>query len=118
MNEGEIAYALVCLRSGIVLDTLGDTRAERMVGWAAAAPELFRDDQRAIWCSLFARVGGDAQSRFREFVLVSADRVHVLERIGPAGDVALVAVSSADTNLAVVLSAVRRRVAEVEQEGR
>jgi hypothetical protein len=116
-GEGnEVVYAAVCLKSGIVLDNLGNpTPTAQVAGWAAAAPELFRADQKAKWTALFARLGGESGSeRFREFILVSADHVHVLERIEQSEEMALVVVGPAKANLGVLLSQARQRLIELE----
>ena len=116
-DGGSVVYATVCLRSGIVLDRLGAPgTGTEVAGWASAAPELFRSDRKAKWAALFARLGGDGGGeRFREFILISPEHVHVIEQLSGAPDVALVAVSSARGNLGVLLSAARHRLTELER---
>ncbi|MFT3923875.1 MAG: hypothetical protein QM778_15185 [Myxococcales bacterium] len=111
----EIAFALVCLRTGIVLRVLADdgSPVSTLSDTANASPELFGVAQSADWAALFARFGSEGGKEFREIVLVSAGSVRVMERLPNEQDVALVAIASGVPNVGLVLSGVRRRMLEL-----
>jgi hypothetical protein len=111
----DVAFALVCLRTGIVLRLLACHAALRpsLDDVANASPELFGVVTSADWSSLFARFGSEGSEEFREIVLVSPQHVRVMERLPHQPEVALVAVAAGVLNVGFVLSGVRRKVLEL-----
>ncbi len=114
--EGEVTYALICLRTGVVLQVLdGKPSNARLEGLAQAAPELCNSNETADFSLLFARIGSDGRSsHFSEHTLVSPDCVHVIERLRDRPDVALVALGPGAVHLGIVLSGIRRKLRELE----
>jgi hypothetical protein len=115
VDDADISYALVCLKTGVVLDALrGGAPIARMQDLAAAAPELFRSGAPADLGALFARLGSDLQSdSFHEIVFMSQRTAHVVQRLRERPDVALLAVSMDTKKLGLMLSGVRARLLEL-----
>jgi hypothetical protein len=116
VSEAAIAYALVDLKTGLVLDGFGHAVADPLVEFAAASPEIFAAAKATDWPALFARFGSEGSSEFREFVLVSPTHVRVMQRLPERPQVALVAVASGAQNLGFVLSDVRRKLLQLKEE--
>ncbi len=117
MNSGgdtHLSYALVCLRSGLVIADLGGDLSGEFDEIAAASPELFGTACSGAWESLLARFGQSEVGRFRELVLVSAGHVRVVERLEGRPDVALVALARGMSNVGYVLSALRQKKLELK----
>jgi|GEM_PF-2854759 len=113
----EIAFAMVCLRTGMVLRWLSEGAREGagMTDVANASPELFAVAQSVDWAGLFARFGSEGGKDFREIVLVSAECVRVMEKVPQERDVVLVAVAAGVQNVGFVLSGMRRRMLELTE---
>ncbi len=115
-GDHEIRYALICLKTGMVLEVLdGKPSDARLEGLAQAAPELCNTSQSAEFTLLFARLGSDGKShKFGELALVSPDHVHVIERLRDRPNVALAALGPGGLHLGLVLSGIRRKLMELE----
>jgi hypothetical protein len=111
----EVIYALVCLKTGIILRRVSCDAGSRpaLDDLANASPELFNVTPDTDWASLFARFGSEDNREFREIVLVSPQQVRVMERMPEQSDVALVAVAAGVVNVGFVLSGVRRKMLEL-----
>ncbi len=72
-QTSEVTYALICLRTGVVLEVLdGRPSDARLEGSRQAAPELCNSSETADFSLLFARLGSDGKSSyFGEHTLVS-----------------------------------------------
>lgn len=107
--------ALGCLRTGIVLDWFTQSgepvEAEQL---AAILPRLFGSASTANWRSIFERLGAEAQDEFRDIVFLAEDAVHVVQRLSPPSDMALIAIASSDTSVGLVVASVRKKAAELE----
>jgi hypothetical protein len=115
IDDSEINYALISLKTGEVLDSAELVLGARMQDLAAAAPELFRagnpDDRQA----LFQRLGSELKSdSFQEIVFVSARSAHVVQRLAQQPELALLAVSTDTRKLGLMLSGVRARLLQLE----
>jgi hypothetical protein len=117
LSPPTVRYALICLRTGTLLESLDDeVPPARLSSLASRAPDLLGDDGMQ-WPALFARLGSplDGES-FRELVLVSAGHVYVLERLTHRPDVALAAVGLAGEGLGLVLAGVHGKLAELDRD--
>lgn len=118
LESSEIVYALVCLRTGLVVSALdADAPTPRLVALAEAASQLFGAEKTARWASSFARLGGqqgEESDDCRRMVMVSAGRVHVIERLTHRPDVALAAISLSGEGLGLVLSGVRAKLEKLD----
>ncbi|MGC4092769.1 MAG: hypothetical protein QM756_33780 [Polyangiaceae bacterium] len=107
-------FAVACLRTGIVLELLGPgdqmLDAEQL---AAILPQLF-NAPATDWGAIFSRLGAEAGDAFQDIVLVTDARVHVVQRLREPAETALIAVAEGTTNVGLVLSSVRAKVAEIE----
>jgi hypothetical protein len=113
IDDADVSYALVCLKTGVVLESFQAGAAiARLQDLASAAPELFRaSDFRA----LFARLGSELKSdSFQEVVFMSQRCEHVVQRLSKREDVALLAVSVDAKKLGLMLSGVRARMLALE----
>lgn len=118
-DDADITYALVCLKTGVLLGTPADGScpSARLSDLADAAPELFRAGTHTDFGALFAPLGSEqSKGPFQEIVFVSANNVHVAQRLLRRPDVALVALSSEIHKLGLMLSGVRARLLELEAE--
>jgi hypothetical protein len=118
LDDGEISYALVCLKTGALLgDSAASAPLARLEDLAAASPELFRAGRPEDLGALFGRFGSEHKGDvFREMVFVSTRAAYVVQRLPHQAQVALIAVSVDPSKLALMLSGVRARV--LEQEAR
>lgn len=112
----DICYALVCLRTGALLEHAeAGPLIERMKNFASAAPEVFRASTSYDFGPLFARLGSDRSAdAFQEVVFVSGQCAHVAQRMRHRPEVALVAVSTDVEKLGLMLSGVRARALVLE----
>jgi hypothetical protein len=115
-QDGEIYYALVCLKTGAVLGVLDDSAlSDRMRTLATAAPELFGAASKTDLSPLFARIGSEhCDDAFHEVILVSATSAHIVQRLRKLPDVALMAISTDAGQLGLMLSGMRARVLQLE----
>jgi hypothetical protein len=114
-SDPEVAYALVCLRSGELLEALDGAPLSGLSSWARPASELLRAGQMADLAPLFARLGTEQTTEsFHEIVLVSSTGVRVMQRMLHAPSRAILAVSRDPHKLAMMLSGVRVRAQSSE----
>jgi hypothetical protein len=113
MTEQAISCALVCLRTGCVLEMLGGACVPRVTELANAAAALLGEPVPDALVTAFVRLGSEREEpSFPELSFVSAAGAHVLQRLRQ--DLALVAVSDDPENLGAVLSAARARRSALE----
>ena len=119
-DDADITYALVCLKTGVLLDACEAGAAPpsaRLVDLAAAAPELFRAGTSSDFGALFTSLGSEQSAgTFQEFVFVSAQGAHVVQRLPSHPDTALVALSPEMHKLGIMLSGVRARMLSLEAQ--
>jgi hypothetical protein len=118
LDDGDISYALVCLKTGALLEVFGGSPASaRVEDLAAASAELFRAGNPANLAALFERLGSQYRGElFQEIVFVSARAAHVVQRLAEKPEVALLAVSVDAGKLALMLSGVHTLM--LQQEAR
>jgi hypothetical protein len=114
MSDPVIVLGLACLKTGLVLEIFGGDHARGPEELAAAAPGLFESADAADWRSIFQRMGGGDSNGFQDIVIVSGERVHVVQRLERRPETAIVAVGSGTTNVGLVLSSVRSLALELE----
>lgn len=119
IDDADVSFALVCLKTGAVLEALNaSARGARLTDLAAASPELFRSGVDMDLGSLLARLGADLKDEsFHEIVFMSRRTAHVVQRLLRRPDVALLAVSTDTDKLGLMLASVRARVAALEAAG-
>lgn len=112
--EADIAYALISLKTGLVLGPLSGRLSRRLEDLAAAAPELFRSSPSSDFGPLFTRLGSqDGSQSFQEIVVISAQHAHVVQRLPNRPDTALLAVSEDSKKLGLLLSGVRAHLLRI-----
>jgi hypothetical protein len=116
IDDADISFALVCLKTGVVLESLhAGTPIARMQDLAAAAPELFRSGAGMDLGALFTRLGSELRiDSFQEIVFMSRRTAHVVQRLTRRPDVALLAVSVDAKKLGLLLAGVRARLSALE----
>lgn len=116
VEDADISYALVCLKTGAMLESLDPAApTARMQDLASATPELFQAGAPADFGAFFTRLGSEQKrTSFQEIVFMSAQNAHVVQRLSHRPDVALVAVSVDAKKLGLMLSGVRARMLRLE----
>jgi hypothetical protein len=108
MSEQPISCALVCLRTGSVLELLDGPSIPRVADLANAAAAVLCSPVPRALAAAFVRLGSERDAAsFQELSFVSSAGAHVLQQLSQ--DVALVAVSPDPDNLGAVLAAARAR---------
>lgn len=112
-GDAGITYALVCLKTGLVLEVLqqGATPPNgKLSDFASAAPELLRADGALALGQVFSRLGSAASiENFREIVLLSPAGAHALLRMEGRPDTVVLALCSDPSKLGFMLSGLRAR---------
>lgn len=116
LDDSDISFALVCLKTGALLEVFDARPASaRVEDLAAASAELFRAGNPGDLSALFKRLGslheGDS---FHEIVFVSPSAAHVVQRLPNKPSVALLAVSVDPSKLALMLSGVHALMTQQE----
>jgi hypothetical protein len=115
-GDPSISYALVCLKTGSVLEVLApQSTSSGLEDLAAATPELFRADASLQLSAVFARLGASSSGEaFQEIVLVSPARASAVQRLRHPPETALLAQCDDCSKLGLLLSGVRARVQQLE----
>lgn len=109
----EVEFATASMRTGALLDEAGDH--PKLEGLAATLPDLFGTVDTSCLDRIAERLGGDAGGHtFAEILVLSEEHVHVIQPLAQRPGVAFLAVSPAESSVGIVLSAVRARVAALE----
>jgi hypothetical protein len=112
-NDPGILYALACLKTGLVLEVLQQCASPangKLADFAAAAPELLREDSTVALTPVFARLGSTANvESFREIVLISPHGAQALLRIAYRPDAVVLALCDELNKLGLMLSGLRKR---------
>jgi hypothetical protein len=119
LADADVSYALVCLKTGALLELLDGRAADaRMQDLAAASPELFRAGRPTELAALFAQLGSQrAIESFQEILFVSERAIYVAQLLTTRPGVALVAASVDAGKLGLILSGVRAHTAQLEAAG-
>jgi hypothetical protein len=117
VEDSHIHYAVVCLKTGLVLELFeGAATCAALEDLASAAPELLRAGAPADLGAFFARLGSERKGdAFQEIVFMSGVRAHVVQRLLQRPDLALLAVSTDAKMLGLMLSGVRERMLALER---
>lgn len=114
-QDDGVSCALVCVKTGVVLASSEAGIDPRLEVLAATAEELLQVDSSIDFAALFAELEpGGGTAHFRELVVISATRVHVLSRSRTRPDATLVATTAHTQKLGLLLSTVRKKVAQLE----
>jgi hypothetical protein len=118
IDDPVVLYALVCLKTGMILESFDQaSRNPALQDFAAALPEIFGAAGSANFGAMFARVGSEGSETFREVVLVSSGHVRVMERVVDQPGVALVAVAPRTQPLGLVLAGLRHKLLQLPKAG-
>ncbi len=111
----EVEFATASMRTGALLDESGQDHP-KLEGLAATLPDLFGTVDTGCLDRIAERLGGDAGGHtFAEILVLSEEHVHVIQPLAQRPGVAFLAVSPAESSVGLVLSAVRARVAALEE---
>ncbi|HKY39381.1 MAG TPA: hypothetical protein VJN18_25760 [Polyangiaceae bacterium] len=114
-DELGITSALASTRSGTLLEP--HLASEHLCSLAATLPEVFGTLDPELLQRIAERIGVDASSHeLNEVLLLSESRVHVMQPLAGRPNVALLAISPATGSIGLLLSRVRARTAELEEE--
>ncbi len=110
----EVEFATASMRTGALLEDAG--AHPKLEGLAATLPDLFGTVDTGCLDRIAERLGGAAGGHtFAEILVLSEQHVHVIQPLAERPGVAFLAVSPADSSVGLVLSAVRARVAALEE---
>jgi len=111
----ELTSCLASLRDGRLLAEGRDEKAlDLLEGLAATLPDLFGTVDSNCLDRIAERLGETRGAGPGEILLLSAERVHVVQPLARRPGIALLATSSAIGSIGLVLSAVRACVADLE----
>ena len=113
----QLVYAVASLRSGLLLRRTGTDADETLEALAATLPEIFGTLDPGCLERIAQRLGAEPSGQtLAEVLLLSENRVHVIQPLAKHPGQALLALSSENHSVGMVLSQVHARVAVVEDE--
>ena len=111
-----LVYATASMHSGLLLEgELEPDSRERLEGLAATLPELYGSLDASCLDRLSAQLGEHAAPQlFGEMLLLSDERLHLIQPLGARPGVALLAISTAPISVGLALSEFHARAAALE----
>jgi hypothetical protein len=102
----------------MILSALGQEAPNaRLIALADAACNLFSNAKSMSWSPSFARLGDEAEvggDECQRMIMISAGRIHVVERLTHHPETALAAISLSGEALGNVLSGVRATLSRLD----
>ena len=113
-----LVCAAASTRTGALLDeSIAGSARERLEGLAAALPELVGTLDPSCLDRISERLGGELRAQaFSEILLLSDKHLHLIQPLLRRPGIALLAVCPTTSSTGLVLSAIRARVAALEEE--